>query len=415
MVEHAARRTVSSHSDRSRRMTRPAHIAMVSTPFPGHVNPSLEIIRELAARGHRVTYANDAVYADRIAATGAEPVVYRSTLPHEGTEHPSDWPEDPAGQMAVFLDDSIAMLPQLTAVYDEDRPDLVLYDITGYTGRVLAERYGVPAVQLSPSAVAWEGYEEDMAEFMESVRATPTGASYFERFERWLADSGVADTDPQRFSGRPDRCLALIPRAMQPNADRVDPDRYTFVGPCLPLDLDEGWQRPADGSRVALVSLGSTFTDQPDLYRECLRAFGDLPGWRLVLQIGKHVDEAALGPIPGNVEVHRWVPQKAILKEADLFVTHAGSGGANEGLYYGVPMIAVPQAVDQFMNADRLVELGVARRLDTAEATAPALREALDHLTTSPDVATALKRIRTETAEEGGTRRATDLIETYLS
>ena len=43
--------------------------------------------------------------------------------------------------------------------------DAVLYDIGGFAGRVAAHRWGVPAIQLSPTYVAWEGYEEDMAEF----------------------------------------------------------------------------------------------------------------------------------------------------------------------------------------------------------------------------------------------------------
>jgi UDP:flavonoid glycosyltransferase YjiC (YdhE family) len=58
-----------------------AHIAMVSIPAPGHVNPSLEIIRELVNRGHRVTYANDAAWAETVRGVGAELVPYESTLP----------------------------------------------------------------------------------------------------------------------------------------------------------------------------------------------------------------------------------------------------------------------------------------------------------------------------------------------
>ncbi len=33
----------------------PANIAMVGIPIVSHVQPSLEIIRELVTRGHRVT------------------------------------------------------------------------------------------------------------------------------------------------------------------------------------------------------------------------------------------------------------------------------------------------------------------------------------------------------------------------
>lgn len=137
---------------------------------------------------------------------------------------------------------------------------------------------------------------------------------------------------------------------------------------------------------MLLISLGSAYTRQPDFYRRCLEAYGDLTGWHVVLQVGKYVDPDELGRIPDNVEVHSWVPQSAILEQADAFVTHAGMGGSGEGLYNGVPMIAVPQGAEQFMNADRLVELGVARRIDTADATAVALRTALTELVTDPEV-----------------------------
>ncbi|GAA2439075.1 glycosyltransferase [Actinomadura vinacea] len=393
-------------------MTR-RHIAMVSIPAPGHVNPSLEIIRELVARGHRVTYANDPSYADTITAVGAEPVPYRSTLP--GHDEPGAWPDDPIEQIDLFLDDAIAMLPTLRAAYEHDRPDLFLYDMTGYPARVLAEDWGIPCMQLSPSAVAWEGYAEDNAEQLEAMRSDPRGAEHHRRFTAWLEANGATETDGNRFVAYPERGLALIPRAMQPNADRVDPRRYTFIGPCLGDRADQGdWQPPSSAEKVLLISLGSAFTDRPAFYRECLKAFGGLPGWHVVLQIGRHVKEDDLGAVPANVEVHRWVPQLAVLERADAFVTHAGSGGVNEGLYCGVPMIAVPQAVDQFMNADMLAEIGVGRRIDAGDATAEALRTALLDLTSDDEVAAGLAGIRAELRTEGGTARAADLVEELL-
>lgn len=78
-------------------------------------------------------------------------------------------------------------------------------------------------------------------------------------------------------------------------------------------------------------------------------------------------------------------------------------------------MIAVPQGVDQFMNADRLVELGVARRIDTEDATADALRTALVELVDDPTVARRSARLRAEVRSEGGTMRAADLIEELLA
>ncbi|MEV0694559.1 macrolide-inactivating glycosyltransferase [Streptomyces sp. NPDC050388] len=395
-------------------MTRPAHIAMFSIAAHGHVNPSLEVIRELVARGHRVTYAIPSLFAEKVAETGAEPKLWNSTLPGPDAD-PEEWGTTLLDNVEPFLDDAIQALPQLIEAYEGDTPDLVLHDIAAYQARVLAHRWGVPSVSLSPCLVAWEGYEQEVAEPMwEEPKKTERGRAYYARLRAWLEENGITE-HPDPFLGRPARSVVLIPKALQPHADRVDEKAYSFVGACQGDRTAEGeWRRPADAEKVALVSLGSSFTKQPGFYRECVKAFGDLPGWHLVLQIGRHVDPAELGDVPADVEVHSWVPQLAVLKEADLFITHAGAGGSQEGLATATPMIAVPQAVDQFGNADLLQALGVARHLPTEEATALALRAAALDLVGDPEVARRLKQIQAEMAQEGGTPRAADLIEAEL-
>lgn len=142
-------------------MTR-SHIAMVSIPAPGHVNPSLQILRELVTRGHRVTYANDAAVKDVVESTGAEFKEYASTLPRVNTagateESEKSWEGDTIDQLTLFQAEYESMLPQLRALYEDDRPpDLFLYDIAGGPARVLAEEWGgVPIVQLSRRT--WRG------------------------------------------------------------------------------------------------------------------------------------------------------------------------------------------------------------------------------------------------------------------
>lgn len=410
--------------------TAPAHLAMFSIAAHGHVQPSLEVVRELVARGHRVSYAIPESFAGLVAAAGAEPKVYRTTLPADGDD-PAAWGTTLIDNVEPFFNDAVSALPQLTALFEDGPgggsedgpegggglPELVLSDIASYPSRVLAYRWGVPHVQLSPCMVAWKGYvaEEVVPEFAE-MKASERGAAYYARFRDWLAGNGV-DQDPDDFMGRPDRSIVLIPRALQPNAELVDEEIYTFVGACQGDRGGQGnWQRPeaAEGKKVLLVSLGSTFTNEPAFYRACVEAFGDLPGWHVVLQIGRHVDPAELGHVPGNVEVHNWVPQLDLLRQADAFVTHAGAGGCQEGLATGTPMIAVPQAADQFGNAAILEGLGVARHVPKEEATAARLRAALDELTGDPQVAVRGAEIQEGMSGEGGTKLAADLIEEEL-
>ncbi|MFE3878959.1 macrolide family glycosyltransferase [Kitasatospora sp. NPDC059146] len=392
---------------------RPAHILMVSVPAHGHVNPGLAVIAELVARGHRVSYVNDPSFREVVESTGAAFVPYPSALPL--ADDPAGWPADPVAIQDVFLDDALSMWSVLLEEFEGDRPDLVLYDIAGFAGRALGERLGVPVVQLSSSFVGWDGVEEDLAEVFEAIRNGPGGSEHYRRFGAWLAGAGAVERDVEAFKNRPERCVALVPRALQPHADRVDGRRFDFVGPCFGDRSHQGrWERPADAEKVLLVSLGSAFTDRPAFYRACVEAFGDLPGWHVVLQVGKHTDLAELGDVPDTVEVHRWVPQLSVLAQADAFVTHAGMGGSSEGLFHAVPMIAVPQAVDQFANADALVGLGVARRLDTEAATAAVLRGALLELVGDPAVGERLAVLAAAGRAEGGTARAVDLIEAEL-
>ncbi|MEJ2886252.1 macrolide family glycosyltransferase [Actinomycetospora aeridis] len=386
-----------------------AHVLMVGVAAHGHTHPHLPVITALVERGHRVTYAIPATFAEMVAATGATPLVHTSVLPDQSRGE--QWPTDPVDGTALFLDEAMLSLPQIEEALGDDVPDVALYDIGGYPAIVLARRFGIPAVQLSPAMVAWDGYEEDLVEAL-AFRTEPGYQAYLARFAAWLAEFGIHE-DPEQVVGRPRRSIVEIPRALQPFADKVDPDIYTFVGP----DLDrraaqEQW--PASERPLVLVSFGSAYHEHPDLFRACAEAFAPL-GWEVVLAIGPHVDLADLGELPEHVTAHRWVPQLGVLGRASAFVTHAGMGGCAEGLYQGVPMIAIPQAVDQFGNAGLLEEIGVARTIATEDATPETLREALLALTSSDDVAARLAEQRDAIRRAGGARVAADVVEAELA
>lgn len=386
-----------------------SHVLMVGPGTYSHLRPHLPVIAELVERGHRVTWTIPERFADLVASSGATPLLHTSVLPDQGRGE--TWPTDPVEGSARFLDEAMHVLPQVEGPLDGDRPDAVLYDIGGYVGHVLARRWGLPLVQLSPAMVAWDGFEDDMAEEL-SFRRTPEYVHYLERFARWLVEQNI-DEDAETFMGSPPRCAVLIPRELQPHADRVDPRRYRFVGPALDRSPgEEEW--PAPRRPLVLVSLGSAYHDRPAFWRDCVSAFGPLP-WEVVLAIGPHVDPDTFGSVPDNVSVRRWVPQRAVLARASALVTHAGMGSCSEGLYHGVPMVAVPQAVDQFGNAALLEQLGVARHLPAEQATPEALRSALLEITESVTARERLAEASAELRGAGGASGAADLLEDEMA
>ncbi|MCD9639189.1 hypothetical protein HAX54_023567 [Datura stramonium] len=65
----------------------------------------------------------------------------------------------------------------------------------------------------------------------------------------------------------------------------------------------------------------------------------------------------------------KWAPQEKILRHFSIggFLNHCGSNSILESLYFGVPLIAMPVIVDQFIAARYMVELGVGLEVERNE------------------------------------------------
>jgi hypothetical protein len=174
----------------------PAHIAVIGLPVTGRVLPSLGVVRELVARGHRVTCANDPAVGGLLAATGAAFVPYGSTLPVAGDDWPGD--HDHADVARLLLADAVQMLPQVRAVYDEDPADVYLYDPGTHAARALAESQARPALRLPPGPGG------------PAFPAGEAGADdYRAAFAAWLARSGATTRDVEAFLAPPGGSVAL--------------------------------------------------------------------------------------------------------------------------------------------------------------------------------------------------------------
>ncbi|GAA3024335.1 glycosyltransferase, MGT family [Actinokineospora globicatena] len=378
------------------------HVAFMAVPAHGHINPSLALVAELVRRGHRVTFTVRADFADAVSAAGAEPLLHESTFP-SGEQ---DWPDNEVGAQRLFHDEFLAVYPQVEALYAGEKPDVVVYDIGAWHAPVLAAKWGVPAVQLSPTYVAFEGWREY---FGLNSEVRPEIAAMDTEFADFVAAQGVSLT-VEEIKHSPRRCIVTIPRSWQIRGDTVGPD-YTFVGPSIDEREHQGKWTPPAGKKILLISLGSAYTNRLDFYRACVTAFADLNDWHVLLSVGKFIDPAALGTVPAHIEVVQWVPQVNVLATATAFITHAGMGSTMEALHFAVPMIAIPQAVDQFLNAPRIAELGLGTHLPLEDATPTRLLADLHHITTDPTIATNLANFRTTTQSSGGPTKAADIIE----
>ncbi|MFE9900676.1 nucleotide disphospho-sugar-binding domain-containing protein [Streptomyces achromogenes] len=365
-----------------------AHVALMSVPLHGHVNPLLGVAAELVARGHRVTFATGADFAPLIEEAGAVPVRYRTTFPGTDNRGRSWLPADDDGRLAVdaFAKERDAALPQVAAAYTADVPDLVVYDtVTGHAP-LLARAWGVPEVQFSPTHA-----------FPAGTRGPGVGGG----------PGALSDTVP---------CIVAMPPSLQFEADKTGP-HHTYVGPVTWRRHAHGtWTPPPDGRPVALVSLGTTYNTRTDLFRQAAEAVRALdgPDWHVVVATGHGTAPEALEDLPPGTEVHEWVPQVSVLARARLFITAGGTGSVLEGLTAGVPLVVLPQAIEQFLTARQVDTLGLGRALPPQDVTAQSLRSVVREVTGDPGIGGRLARMRAEIARCGGARSAADVIEARL-
>ncbi|KAM3962157.1 UDP-glucosyltransferase 2-like isoform 2-T2 [Aphomia sociella] len=136
---------------------------------------------------------------------------------------------------------------------------------------------------------------------------------------------------------------------------------HIFDIPPLPKELQDIMDMSQDG--VIYFSLGSVLNSvdlSDDIKSGILKVFANLNQtviWKL---------EERLSNLPKNVHIVSWAPQQSILahKQCKIIITHGGLLSLIESVHFGVPIIGMPVFADQFINIDRSVRKGFARRIN---------------------------------------------------
>jgi MGT family glycosyltransferase len=156
---------------------------------------------------------------------------------------------------------------------------------------------------------------------------------------------------------------------------------------------------------VIYVSLGTLIFTKTDFYDRVMEALAEYPA-QVLLSAGKGSDLSRFARAPKNFIVEQSFPQLDVLQRADIFITPAGLNSVHEALWYGVPMVTVPQHFEQLHNAESVARGGAGLLLD-AEAhggtvAAADIRQAVDSIAT--DLAGYRGRARAlgETLRSGG-------------
>jgi UDP:flavonoid glycosyltransferase YjiC (YdhE family) len=369
----------------------PMRFLMTTTGYPGHLLPMVPFARALAAAGHDVCVA---------APDSSGTLVRQSGLAFWSC---ADLPEGELGSIvgsaaqlpragghARMIGEGFgrvaprALLPDLLGIVDEWRPDLVVSESQELAGGIAAECHGLPharvALGLASNDEETRSLVADPVDDLRAELGLPPGAAA----ERLRSALSLTTAPPVLDDGTGTPATHRFREATAPRAGGGGGYVYLTFG-----------------------SVAASLGFFPELYRSAIDSLAALDAGVLVT-VGPGADPAALGALPPNVHVERWMPQEEVAARADAIVCHGGYGSMLGALAHGIPLVAVPLfGGDQWRNAHRLAELGAGIALGDDSrlmfepppaAVLAALPDAVDRVVTDPAYRHAAERIAREIA-----------------
>lgn len=374
------------------------HVAIFVPPAHGHINPTLALSKELVSRGYRVTYAVSERFAPAVREVGADYVSHEVSGSQEGFTSWEEVAERWSDQGALDLRRSLATHEH----FRKDRPDVILFDGATVSGVVMARNSpDIPSISLSPSFAHNEQFPFSMGGW--EVTDNWVERTIIQPIDEALPEENIGSYLVNHVHAVN---LVFIPKFFQYHPDTFD-HRFFFVGPSLSERAFYGrWSPPREAGKIVLISLGTVMNAQVDYFRACMDALRHLDIY-VVMTVGAGTDIAKLGEIPRNCEVHSFISHLDILPHAAAFIGHGGMNSTMESLYYGVPMLLVPQDGHQRLIAQRVAELGLGTRLTEPTNFA----ESLLTLLNDKQKISRVTAVGAEMRKTNGARVAADVVE----
>lgn len=380
-------------------------------PAQGHTNPTLGVVRELVKRGHEVWYYSYEMLRGPIEAAGAR-FVSCDAYDAEQKLSPADGArvaKDLTFATKVLVDTTLALDEMVCRDMERLKPGCIVADSMAVWGKAVSGKMGIPFVS-STTTFAFnrqsaQVMKQGMGELVKLLLAMPAVGKQIRRLrKRGYPIKNILDI---LQNDNDTHTIVYTSPEFQPFSDTFS-DRYAFVGPSIrPVELPLAKTR----EKLVYVSMGTVNNDMETLYRDCIGALAPM-GHQVILSVGDQVDISRLGPLPEHVQVYPRVDQMAVLEQADVFVTHCGMNSVSEGLYFGVPLVLLPQTAEQSGVANRAEELGAGIR--PGGESGAAIAEAVARLLSEPEYRKAAERIGAGFRSCPGAAGAADKIEAVM-
>ncbi|WP_017208922.1 macrolide family glycosyltransferase [Clostridium beijerinckii] len=387
----------------------------------GHVNPTIGIVRELINRGEDVTYIAGEEFRDKIEKTGAKFIGHKNLFDLSSLITSS-----------LNLETNEKLLNALNTfkeiieeIFKLDKKfDYIIYDSSFVLGEEVGRVLNIPTISSSSIFAINEKIIKSLLDLpiSQEFKLKMEGAK--PKIKEILSSHNYVDFVNElqekyniKFPSMIDRSgkkgmlnIVYTSKYFQPYSESFD-ESYKFIGTSA-IDRKESIDFDLlndEDKKVIYISLGTIFNNSIEFYECCFKAFCNM-NVKVIMSVGRKIDISIFKNIPSNFIVRNYVPQLEVLKYADVFITHGGMNSTNEGLYFNIPLILIPQSVDQPFVANRVAELGAGIVIEKNRVTPEVLNKCVAEILSDDNFKLNSEKIGESLREAGGYKVGVDEI-----
>ena len=242
-------------------------IVFFCIPAHGHTNPTLNVVRELIARGHEVLYYSYNSFKEKIERAGA---TFVSCDDFDAEQHidPKDAKRvgsDLAFSTKLLVDTTLALDDMVCKEMERLQPDCIVADSMAVWGKAVALKLGIPFV----SSTTTSAFNKHSAQIMKQSLGQLFGMIFsmpkINKDIKRLQDKGYPVKSILDIIQNDENTHTIVYTSpqFQPCADTFN-DKYVFVGPSI-RPVEEPIEKTSD--KLIYISMGTVMNDMAGLYR----------------------------------------------------------------------------------------------------------------------------------------------------
>ena len=385
-------------------------IAFFCIPAHGHTNPTLEVVKELIHQGHEVKYYSYECMKEKIISTGADYIScdrydFKQKLTAADGKRIG---EDMSFAIEVLVNSTLAMDDALLEQIKQWKPDCIVADSMALWGKLIAKKLNIPFV----SSTTTFAFNKDSAkvmkgslrDFFKVILQMIKAKRHIKRLQENGYDIKSVFDIIQNDNNT--NTIVYTSSEFQPYSETFS-DKFAFVGPSI-RTATEDVEKKRD--KLIYISMGTVNNDMMLFYKNCISALADTD-YQVIMSVGNIVSVEKFGKLPEKISVFSHVDQIAVLKQADVFLSHCGMNSVSESLYFGVPLVMLPQTSEQKGVAERVFQLGAGIKLDKTLYVLSAINEIFEDNTYKQNASKISEGFKNSSGAKGAADKIIEVCE----